>query len=64
MLRSVLLLADLTDNSDLLMRFSAGLSALGVRRVVLGHSVEASGMEGPVSLTLLRQASCPVLVVP
>jgi nucleotide-binding universal stress UspA family protein len=56
MLRSVLLPADLTENSALLMQFAAGLSALGVRRVVLGHSVEASGMEGPVIVAAVDRA--------
>jgi nucleotide-binding universal stress UspA family protein len=56
MLRSVLLPADLTENSALLVQFAAGLAALGVRRVVLGHSVEASGMEGPVIVAAVDRA--------
>lgn len=48
MIRSVLLPADFTDESRLILRFAAGLGALGVRRVVLGNVVDASGMEGPV----------------
>ncbi len=48
MIRSVLLPADFTDESRLVLRFAAGLGALGVRRVVLGNVVDASGMEGPV----------------
>lgn len=56
MLRSVLVPADLTPNTSLLMRFAAGLPALGVRRIVLAHSVEASGMEGPVIVASVDRA--------
>lgn len=56
MLRSVLVPADLSTNTALLMQFAAGLPALGVRRVVLGHSVEASGMEGPVIVASVDRA--------
>ncbi len=48
MLRSVMIPADFTPESGLILRFAEGLPKLGVRRVVLGHVVEASGMEGPV----------------
>lgn len=48
MLRSVLIPADFSAESGLILRFAEGLPALGVKRVVLGHVVEASGMEGPV----------------
>ncbi len=48
MLRSVLLPTDLQNGSDLMLAFSAGLPALGVRDVVLAHVVEPTGMEGPV----------------
>jgi len=47
-IRSVLLPADFTDESQLIIRFAAGLGSLGVRRVVVGHVIDASGMEGPV----------------
>lgn len=39
---------DFSPDFGLLVRYAEGLAALGVRRVVLGHAVEASGMEGPV----------------
>ncbi len=48
MFRSVMIPADLTAECDLLFRFACGLTELGVKRVVLGHVIEASGMEGPV----------------
>lgn len=48
MLRSVMIPADFSAECNLILRFAEGLPALGVKRVVLGHVVEASGMEGPV----------------
>lgn len=48
MLRSVMVPADFTAECRLIIGFACGLKELGVKRVVLGHVVEASGMEGPV----------------
>jgi len=48
MLNTVLVPTDFSDDTDLVLGFARGLPALGVRRVVLAHVVEASGMEGPV----------------
>jgi universal stress protein E len=48
MIRSVLIPVDLTPQVDLIVRFGVGLPVLGVRRIVLGHVVDVSGMEGPV----------------
>jgi nucleotide-binding universal stress UspA family protein len=48
MVRSVLIPVDLTPQVDLIVRFGVGLPAIGVRRIVLGHVVDVSGMEGPV----------------
>ncbi|MRS12481.1 MAG: universal stress protein [Actinobacteria bacterium] len=48
MLRTVLLPVDFSDDNALILEFAKGLSALGIRRVVLGHVVEVSGTEGPV----------------
>lgn len=48
MLRTVLVPVDFSDENALMLAFAKGLASLGVRRVVLGHVVEASGMEGPV----------------
>ena len=48
MLRTVLLPVDFSDDNALILAFARGLPALGVRRVVLGHVVESSGLEGPV----------------
>lgn len=48
MIRSVLIPADLSPEFESIVRFSTGLPALGVRHAVLGHVVDASGMEGPV----------------
>jgi len=46
MLRTVLLPVDFSDDNALMLAFAKGLPALGVRRVVLGHVVEVSGVEG------------------
>jgi len=48
MLRSVMIPADFSAECGLILRFAEGLPSMGVKRVVLGHVVEASGMEGPV----------------
>ncbi len=56
MLRSVLIPADFTEESTLLTDFAAGLGAIGVRRAVLGHCVEASGLEGPVIVASVDRA--------
>lgn len=56
MIRSVLVPADFTGESELIHRFAAGLGTLGVRRVVLGNVVDTSGMEGPVIAAKMDQA--------
>lgn len=48
MFRTVLLPVDFTDDNDLMLAFARGLPALGVRRIILGHVVEVSGVEGPL----------------
>lgn len=48
MLRTVLMPVDFSEDNQLILAFGRGLPALGVRRVVLGHVVESSGLEGPV----------------
>jgi nucleotide-binding universal stress UspA family protein len=48
MLRSVLLPTDLGPGSELMLGFARGLPSLGVKRVVLTHVVDVSGMEAPV----------------
>lgn len=48
MLRTVLLPVEFSDDNDLILAFARGLPSLGVRRVVLGHVVEVSGVEGPL----------------
>lgn len=48
MLRTVLLPTDLSQDCPLMVRFTAGLKELGVRRVVLAHVLDGSGMEAPV----------------
>lgn len=48
MLRTVLLPVDFTDDNALILAFARGLPAIGVRRVVLAHVVEVSGVEGPI----------------
>jgi nucleotide-binding universal stress UspA family protein len=39
---------DFTDNFPYVLKFVEGLGALGVKRIVLGHAVDAAGLEGPV----------------
>lgn len=46
MLRTVLLPVDFSDDNHLMLTFARGLPAIGVQRVLLGHVVEVSGMEG------------------
>lgn len=46
--RTVLLPVDFSDDNPLILAFARGLPALGVRHVILGHVVEASGLEGPL----------------
>lgn len=48
MIRTVLLPTDFSADSDLVLRFAAGLGALGVCRVVCGHVIDVTGLEGPV----------------
>ncbi|MBE0417371.1 MAG: universal stress protein [Coriobacteriia bacterium] len=67
MIRSALIPADFTPHFDFIARFGVGLPALGVRRIVLGHVVDASGMEGPViaaevdrAREAVREASAPL----
>lgn len=46
MLRTALLPVDFSADNALILAFAKGLPSLGVRRVVLGHVVEVSGVEG------------------
>lgn len=48
MLKSVMIPTDFSADCALILRAAEGLPALGVRRVVLAHVIEASGLEGPV----------------
>lgn len=56
MLRTVMIPTDFSDECDLVIRFATGLAALGVRRAVVAHVVEASGLEGPVIATKVDAA--------
>ncbi|MCK8114338.1 universal stress protein [Anaerosoma tenue] len=47
-MRTVLLPVDFSDDNPLILAFARGLPSLGVRHVILGHVVEASGLEGPL----------------
>lgn len=47
-LETVLLGADASEEFGLVVKFAAGLPALGVTKVVAAHIVEAAGVEGPV----------------
>jgi universal stress protein E len=67
MIRSVLIPVDLTPQVDLIVRFGVGLPVLGVKRIVLGHVVDVSGMEGPVIASevdrareAVREAAAPL----
>lgn len=46
MLRTVLLPVDFSEDNSLILAFARGLPAIGVQRVLLGHVVEVSGVEG------------------
>jgi nucleotide-binding universal stress UspA family protein len=48
MIRTVLVPTDFSADADLVLRFAAGLGVLGVRRVVCGHVIDVTGLEGPV----------------
>jgi nucleotide-binding universal stress UspA family protein len=48
MIRSVMLPLDFTRDSGLALHFCSGLVDLGVRRVVVCHVIDATGLEGPV----------------
>lgn len=48
MLETVLVPVDFSDDARYLLEFCEGLPGLGVKKVVLVHVVDASGMEGPV----------------
>ena len=48
MLRSAMVPVDFGENFSYVLKFAEGLSELGVKRVVLGHAVDAAGLEGPV----------------
>lgn len=56
MLRSIIVPTDLGPDSAAVVRFSAGLHRIGIRRALLAHVVEASGMEGPVIAHTLDKA--------
>lgn len=56
MFRTVLLPVDFGDDNALILAFARGLPALGVKRAVLGHVVEVSGMEGPLIARTIDEA--------
>jgi nucleotide-binding universal stress UspA family protein len=67
MLNTVLLPTDLSTDQEAVIRFCAGLSDLGVRRVVVSHVIDATGLEGPViaakvdaARTQLQRATQPL----
>lgn len=67
MLSTVLVPTDLSAAQEGVMRFVAGLPALGVRRVVCSFVVDATGLEGPViaakvdaARTALQRATAPL----
>jgi len=48
MLRNVLAPISLSEEDEFLMAFAEGLHEAGTRRLLLVHTVDASGMEGPI----------------
>lgn len=48
MLRNILVPVSLSKEDELVMDFVEGLYELGARKLLLAHTVDASGMEGPV----------------
>ena len=48
MLRSAMVPVDFSSNFEFVLQFAEGLGSLGIRRVVLGHALDATGLEGPV----------------
>lgn len=56
MLRTVLLPTDFSKDDRLVWAFAKGLPGLGVRRIVLAHVIDASGLEGPVIGTKADEA--------
>ncbi len=61
MLHSVLLPTDLRSDSANVIEFAKGLPHIGVRRVVLAHAIDASGMEGPVIVAAVDHARAALL---
>lgn len=56
MIRTVLLPVDFSDDNALILAFARGLPSIGVERVVLGHVVEVSGVEGPLIARRIDEA--------
>lgn len=56
MMRTVLLPVDFSEDNPLILAFAQGLPALGVRRVLLGHVVEVSGIEGHLIVRRVDEA--------
>jgi nucleotide-binding universal stress UspA family protein len=56
MLRSVLLPTGINGEHGDMVAFATGLGALGVKRVVLAHIVDTTGLEGPVILRAVDEA--------
>lgn len=56
MLRTVLLPTDLRSGSEMVLGFARGLPQLGVKRVVLTHVIESTGLEGPVIAARVDEA--------
>lgn len=53
---SVMVPCDLSSDFAYVAKFAEGLPALGARKIVLGHVVEASGLEGPVIASKMDRA--------
>lgn len=56
MIESILVPCSFDDDSRLVLTFATGLADLGVRRVVITHRVDSSGMEGPVIVAAVDRA--------
>jgi nucleotide-binding universal stress UspA family protein len=63
MFRTVLLPTDLNQGTDEVLGFALGLPALGVKRVMLAHVVDSTGLEGPVIHSAVDEARARLRVL-
>jgi len=56
MLRNVLIPVGLSEEDELVVDFAKGLYESGARRLIIAHTVDASGMEGPIIARAIDKA--------